>query len=120
MDINSLTIGEAKQLAAMFQQPAQAPAQPAHPFVGMYVICRGTWSGVHAGSLVSKDGPEVILRDARRLWSWKATKGVALSGLAQNGLASGKLDTMTPMHALSDVCECIPASLVAKESINAA
>lgn len=73
-NLENLTISEARAIVAMFagQAPAATPAAAPHPFVGMYVICRGTWSGVHAGVLVSKDGPEVILRDARRLWSWKA------------------------------------------------
>ena len=41
MNIDDLTVGQARQLAAMFAgQPA--PAAAPHPFVGRYVICRCT------------------------------------------------------------------------------
>lgn len=118
MKLDDLTIGEAKQLAALF---GNAPAQTApHPFVGKYVICRCYSAGVHAGELISLNGDEAILKNSRRLWSWKAKVGVALSGVAQNGIASGcKIDTLNPEIALTGVIEVIPASDSAKESINA-
>jgi hypothetical protein len=120
IDINDLTFGQARQLAAQFAagQTAAQPSAP-HPFVGSYVICRGTWSGVHAGTLVSKNGAEVMLSNSRRLWSWTAKGGVALSGLAQLGYKGGKVDVMNPQIALSDVIECIPTAAGVKESINA-
>lgn len=115
MNIDSMTIGEFKQLAAMFsQQPS------AHPMVGQYVICRCYSAGVHAGYLVSQTGDEAILRDSRRLWSWKAKSGIALSGLSQSGLAGGKVDTLLPQIALTGVIETIPCSNAARKSINAA
>ena len=49
MNINDLTIGQAKELAAMFGASVSAPAQ--HPFVGRYCICRCTGAGVHAGEV---------------------------------------------------------------------
>lgn len=121
MTIDDLTIGEARKLAAMFSNLAGVPAQTApHPFVGKYVICRCYSAGVHAGWLVSQFGDQAILRDARRLWSWRAKAGVALSGLAVNGLAGGKIDTLVPEIALTGVIETIPCSDIARESINAA
>lgn len=117
MNLNDLTIGEAKELAALFGS-VQSTAKP-HPFVGKYVIARCYSAGVHAGEVVSVDGENVILKDSRRLWSWKAKDGVALSGVAQNGVqAGGKIDTMNPKIALMGVCELIPCSDAAKESIN--
>lgn len=124
MNIDNMTYGELKQIAALFNAASQvaAPvaAQP-HPFVGQYVIARCYAAGVHAGEVVSVDGESVILKDSRRLWSWKAKDGVALSGVAQNGLADkgGKVDTLNPTIALMGVCELIPCSTTAKESINA-
>ncbi|HON48585.1 MAG TPA: hypothetical protein PLZ60_12630 [Kiritimatiellia bacterium] len=89
-----------------------------HPFVGKYVLCRCYSAGVHTGVLVSAQGEQAILKDSRRLWSWKALAGVALSGVAQNGLASGcKIDTQNPEIALSGVIEIIPCSAAAEESI---
>lgn len=118
MDITQLTIAQAREIAAMF--PAVQPTQtkePPHPFVGKYVICRCYSAGVHAGVLVSQAGDQAVLSDARRLWSWKAKDGIALSGLSQHGLESGKVDTLLPEIALTDVVETIPCSTYAKASI---
>jgi hypothetical protein len=112
MNIDNLTFGELKQIAAMFQA-----TQP-HPFIGKYVIARCYAAGVHAGTVVSVDGENVILKDSRRLWSWKAKDGVALSGVAQTGVQSGcKIDVVNPEIALTGVCELIPTSTSAMESI---
>lgn len=123
MNIDDLTISQARAIAAMFcQQPAaQAAATAAHPFVGEYVIARCYSAGVHAGEVVSVDGENVILKDSVRLWSWKAEDGIALSGVAQNGIdrKSCKIDTKNPRIYLTEVCELIPCSRKAKESINA-
>ena len=121
MNIEDLTIKQARELAALCgaQQPSQ-DATP-HPFVGLYVIARCYAAGVHAGIVESVDGENVILRDSVRLWSWKAKDGVALSGLAQNGMVKGggKIDTLNPIIALAGVCELIPCTVVARESFNA-
>lgn len=118
MNIDNLTFGEIKQIAAMFGTAQQVSAS--HPMVGRYVIVRCSGAGVHAGVLVSQDGNQAILKDSRRLWFWKAKNGIALSGLSQFGLQSGKVDTVIPEIALIGVIEIIPCSEVAKESINAA
>jgi len=120
-DIDNFTLGQLKQIAALVNSQIAQPTQSAapHPFVGKYVIARGYSAGVHAGVVVSVDGENVILADSRRLWSWKAKDGVALSGVAQNGLKSeGKVDTLNPEIALTGVCELIPCSVKARESID--
>jgi hypothetical protein len=117
MNIDSLTFGELKQIAAMFQASNSAPTT-AHPFIGKYVICRCYSAGVHAGELVSQNGDQAVLKNSRRLWSWVANGGVALSGLAVTGLKSGKIDMVLPEIALTGVIETIPCTLVAEESIN--
>lgn len=88
--------------------------------IGKYCIARCYSAGVHAGTVVSVDGENVVLKDSRRLWSWKAKDGLALSGVAQAGLAASnsKLDVMNPVIYLTGVCELIPCSDQAKESIN--
>lgn len=116
-NIDNLTFGELKQIAAMFQTRASASAAT-HPFVGKYVICRCYSAGVHAGELVSQDGDQVVLKNSRRLWQWVANGGVALSGLAVNGLKSGKIDTVLPDLFLTGVIETIPCSEAAEASIN--
>ena len=117
MDINDLTIGQARELVAMFGAVvAPQPATP-HLFIGKYCICRCSAAGVHAGEVVSVDGDTVILRNSRRLWQWQARAGVALSGVAQNGLAGGKVDARNPEIWVSGVCEIIPCSAKAREDI---
>ncbi len=117
MNINDLTLGQAKELAALLGNSTAASAP--HPFVGRYVIARCYAAGVHAGEVVSVDGENVILRNSRRLWAWKAKDGVALSGVAQAGLKDGsKLDVLNPEIYLSGVCELIPCATGVKELIN--
>jgi hypothetical protein len=119
-DINELTLGQIKQIAALVNCQVAQPAQNTqHPFIGKYVIARCYSAGVHSGTVVSVDDENVILKDSRRLWSWKAKDGVALSGVAQTGVQSGcKIDVVNPEIALTGVCELIPCSELAKESIN--
>ena len=50
---------------------------------GDYVICRTYSAGVFAGTLVSKKGKEVILKNARRIWKWVGA--ASLSELAMRG-----------------------------------
>lgn len=121
MQIDNLTYGELKQIAAMFATASQTlgARSIAHPMIGKYCIARCYSAGVHAGIVVSVDGENVVLSDSRRLWSWKAKDGVALSGVAQTGVQSGcKIDVANPEIYLTGVCELIPCSAAAKDSIN--
>src|SRR5690554_4994985 len=49
-----------------------------------YVIVRSYSAGVFAGYLVSEQGQEVVLRNARRLWYWSGA--ASLSQLAMEGV----------------------------------
>lgn len=123
MNIEDMTIGQIKEVArvaaAMGCGNTQA-FQSASPMIGKYCIVRTYSAGVHAGTVVSRDGDIVVLKNSRRLWSWKAKEGVALSGLAVSGLASGKVDTALPEIELIGAIELIPASAKAQESIHGA
>ena len=123
MNIDNLTFGELKHIASLFTAITTTTKTevPEHPFVGKYVIARGYSFGVHAGEVVSVDGENVILKDSRRLWSWKAKEGIALSGVAQHGINkdSCKIDVVNPLIYLSGLCELIPCTAAAIESINA-
>lgn len=48
-----------------------------------YVIVRTYSAGVFAGYLESREGQEVVLKDARRLWYWSGA--ASLSQLAVDG-----------------------------------
>lgn len=137
IDINDLKVSELKELARLAAalgvcgQPAAAantdvaatlgadPHRP-HAFSGRYVIVRSYSAGVHAGVLETSTSDAVILKDARRLWSWTAKSGVALSGVAVHGLKAGKVDVVVPVHEIRTVVEVIPASAEAEKSIRSA
>ena len=120
MNIDSLTFGELKQIAAMFATANQTLGvkNVSHPMIGKYCIARCYSAGVHAGIVQSVDGENVVMSDSRRLWSWKAKDGIALSGVAQTGVQSGcKIDVANPEIYLTGVCELIPCTAIAKDSI---
>ena len=50
---------------------------------GDYVMVRTYSAGVFAGTLESRDGKEVVLKDARRIWYWDGA--ASLSELATKG-----------------------------------
>jgi hypothetical protein len=116
MNIDNVTYGELKQIAAMFSTNAVA-SNIASTVLGKYCIARCYSAGVHAGVVAAVDGENVVLTNSRRLWSWEAKNGIALSGLAQNGLKTGKVDSENPVIYLTGVCELIPCTKYAEDTI---
>lgn len=53
---------------------------------GRYIIVRTYSAGVFAGTLVSRKGQEVELKNARRLWYWEGA--ASLSQLAMEGVSA--------------------------------
>ena len=85
MNLNDLTIGKAKELAASFGNKTNSNG--CNSMIGKKCIFRSYSSGVHFGELAEKDGKEVIIKNARRLWYWKTTNnGISLSEVALAGL----------------------------------
>jgi len=119
-NIDNLTLGEIKEISRLAAGVSSGSVSSTpHPFIGKYCIVRAYSAGVHAGEVVSVDGENVILKDSRRLWSWNANDGIALSGVAQTGIKSdSKVDVVNPIHYITGVCELIPASDKARESIH--
>lgn len=56
--------------------------------LGEKVIVRTYSAGVWFGELTEKSGSEVILKNARRMYYWKAKKSISLSGVAVYGISS--------------------------------
>ena len=90
MDINNLTIGQAKELVAIFGGN-QKQNNLLERYIGKYVICRTCNEGINAGEVVSLDETGVILKDARRLYYHKPLdksiswyEGVAISGISKD------------------------------------
>ena len=88
---------------------------------GQEVIIRTYSAGVWFGRLKEKEGQEVILTEARRMWRWWAKKSISLSGVALYGIKqedsriAGAIDSVW-LQAI----EIIPISGTAAESIRTA
>ena len=83
-----------------------------------YVIIRAVNAGVFAGYLQSKDGSEVTLTDARRIWYWAGA--ASLSQLAEDGTSRPsecKFPKAVSQITVLNVCEIIAATEKAKASI---
>ena len=83
-----------------------------------YVICRTYSAGVFAGYLESREGQEVILRNARRIWYWDGA--ASLSQLAMEGTnAPGKCKFPCEVDSiiLMQVIEVIKCTEMARLSI---
>lgn len=77
---------------------------------GSYVLIRTYSAGVHFGILASRKGKEVVLNNARRLWSWEGA--CSLSQVAMDGvdLSGSKISIPVPEITLTEAIEIIPMS----------
>ena len=85
-----------------------------------YWIVRTYSAGVFAGYIESREGKEVVMSQARRLWYWSGA--ASLSELAMLGTKSPKeCKFPVPMSSviLTEAIEIIPVSRVAETSIKA-
>jgi hypothetical protein len=86
--------------------------------VGQYVIVRTYSAGVFAGTLVRRDGKEVELENARRIWYWAGA--ASLSELAVKGTKKPqqcKFPTAVPKVVLTESIEILSVTPQARESI---
>ncbi len=72
MNIDDLTLGEAKAIAAFFAQPSGAPRSVKHEGTKIVVLDRGF---VYVGD-VTIDGDFVLIHNARNIRVWGTTKGL--------------------------------------------
>ena len=120
IDINSLTIGQAKELASLFG--AAQPQQPSlNSMVGKKCVIRTYSAGVWFGEVAEKSGNEVIVKNARRLWKWWAAEGISLSSVALHGVKHEESRIAEAVPAVwMEAIELIPASDKAIASIEGA
>ena len=88
---------------------AKSAMQPVE--TGPEVLIRTYSAGVHIGTLKSLDGREVVLTNARRLWSWSGAftlNAVATDGVTRSG---SRISTPVPEITLLDAIEIIPVAL---------
>ena len=88
MNIEDITIKQARELAAIFCQPPPKPTLQPHPlwFPGNRVFLR-TVTHHHTGEVVSYDDHEIVLRNA----AW-----IADDGRFANAVATGEFSEVEP------------------------
>ena len=82
-----------------------------------YVIVRTTSAGVFAGYLKSRDGKEVSMVNARRLWYWDGANSlsqIAVDGVSKPGNCKFPVEINV---TLTEAIEIIPCSEKARRSI---
>lgn len=86
---------------------------------GLPYVCIRTYSaGVHCGYLKERNGKEVELVNARRIWKWSGA--FTLSELAVNGVEKPdecKFSCIVPRIYLTEAIEIIPMTDKAEKSI---
>ena len=80
---------------------------------GDFVLVRAGGAGVHFGTLEEREGQEVRLSNAKRLWSW--TGALSLSEVASKGvnISASKISVAVEEIILPTVLEII---IVSKKS----
>ncbi len=88
--------------------------------IGKVCVVRTFSAGVFFGTLVDRNGKEVVLNDARRLWYWVGA--ASLSQLANEGVSKPekcKFPAPVSTVLLTEAIEIIPATEAAIASIAA-
>ena len=80
------------------------------PVMGSIILVRTYSAGVHFGTLKSRNGKEVVLKNARRLWQWSGA--CSLHQVAMDGvnLSGSKISVPVPEVTLTEAIELIPMS----------
>ena len=118
MNINELTIGQAREIASLVnggQSNNRNSETLTGGMVGKKVIIRTYSAGVWFGTLSEKSGKEVILTDARRMWKWWASKGISLSACALYGVKHSESKIIEPVSQVwleaTEIISCTDAAI---------
>jgi len=84
--------------------------------IGRYVVVRTYSAGVHVGVLAARDGREVTLTDARRIWHWYGAN--TLNEISLKGVgAKSRVALAVPEILLTEAIEVIPATPEAEANL---
>ncbi len=120
IDISQLTIGQAREIAAMtagfgVSKDAAQDSSDSRP-----VIVRSRDAGVQFGYLDRFEGSTVYLKNARQMWSWTATHGGTLLDCATFGVKAGKFSNVASAVIVIGACAIIDCSAEAVKSLESA
>ena len=103
MDINDLTIGQAKELAAMFAGKCAAEQPAPQSTEAQYVVVTTDKRGVVFGMTHDHTARPIVLHDARMCLYWSADVG-GVFGLAEKGPTKDcKISAVVPSITLEGV-----------------
>lgn len=117
VDIDSLTVGQAKELARQFAPLAgTTPAAGIEYPIGKYCIIRTYASGVWCAVVDAYDPTtnHAQLSEARRLWSWEGA--FTLSTVALQGVSSARMPAPISV-VVARVEELIPATMQTEKQL---
>lgn len=84
-----------------------------------YVVVRTYSAGVHVGILVRREGKEVTLANARRIWRWFGAN--TLNEIANKGVGAGsKVSETTAEVVLTEAIEVLTCTSAARANLEAA
>lgn len=110
MNINDLTLGQIKEICTLVGAK-QNESTGLNCMIGKKVIIRTYSAGVWFGELIQKDRNEVILKNARRMWTWWAKEGISLSSVAAHGIKENKSKIAESIDCVwLEAIEIIPCS----------
>jgi hypothetical protein len=115
INIKDLTLEQIAELKCLFEN---ITSKGCNEMVGTYSIIRTYSAGVWFGKVLQKEGGEIILGEARRLYYWKtANKGISLSEVANAGLDNSSKVCEAVEKVWLQPIEIIPCTDVAIENI---
>ena len=124
INIDNLTISQAREIAAMFAQVAAPKASRITDiFVGKYVIVRSRNEGINAGYVDAADETGIVLHNARRLWYHKPADASTswYEGVANHGLsADSKISAPVAIKAIIEDYSVTVCTDKAQQSIEGA
>lgn len=106
---------ELSDLLAALLRPASKDSTD--PMIGKFVIVRTFSAGVHCGVLASRNGRDVTLSGARRVWRWRGAN--SLHELSLRGADHDWTRISDPVQeiALTEAIEVIPCTDDARKNL---
>jgi hypothetical protein len=84
------------------------------------VIVRTYSAGVHFGELVARDGKEVVLGNARRLWRWYGANTLNEIAIRGVDVSRSRASEAVPIIMLTETIEIIPLADAARANLESA